>query len=424
MYESFYGLTEKPFSLTPDPDFLFMSGSHKKALAYLKYGIETKEGFIQLSGEIGSGKTTLLRSLLRGLDRDIKSVYIVNPRGTFRQILRTVLDQLNVVPFRLEYSKERLLDKFYEFLKEQETLNHPIVLIFDEAQNLDVMTLEELRMLSNYESDKEKLIQIILVGQPELREKLDRPELAQLRQRISVRCHLGPLTKEETSQYIQHRLSVAGSNGTVRFSPEACELVQQFSRGIPRLINVACNSILLAGYVEEKKVLSEELTRRVLSELQSDDGRADELATGHKIEPVIQPAPSVPAPQPAYVQPAPQPVPPPPVYVAPAPAPQPVYVQPAPTPQPQYVPPAPAQAPPQPVYIQPAPQPAPSPEPVLVQPAPRPAVAVAEEQRQQVIVEKYSSRKFRIGVVIMIVTAVLAIAASLTVLIFKTGSWW
>ena len=273
MYESFYGLSEKPFNLTPDPDFLFLSASHKKALAYLKYGIETKEGFIQLSGEIGSGKTTILRSLLRELERDVRAAYIVNPRGTFRQILRTVLDQLNVVPFRLDYSKERLLDKFHEFLKSQEALNHPVVLIFDEAQNLDVTTLEELRMLSNYETEKEKLVQIILVGQPELREKLDRPELAQLRQRISVRCHLGPLTREETEAYIQHRLRVAGSNGSVQFTPDAYDTIQTASRGIPRLINIACNNLLLAGYVEEKRAFSGEMASRVIREMQADDGR-------------------------------------------------------------------------------------------------------------------------------------------------------
>jgi general secretion pathway protein A len=277
MYESFYGLSEKPFSLTPDPDFLYLSVSHKKALTYLRYGIENKEGFVQLSGEIGSGKTTILRSLLRNLDRDIRAAYIVNPRGTFRQILRTILDQLNVVPFRLDYSKERLLNKFHEFLKSQEALNHPPVLIFDEAQNLDISTLEELRMLSNYETDKKKLVQIILVGQPELREKLDRPEMVQLRQRIAVRAHLGPLSPQETHAYIEHRLTVAGSNHAVTFTPEACDVVQRFSRGIPRLINVACNNIMLAGYVEEKKVFAGEMAQRAISEMQADDDRSTAL---------------------------------------------------------------------------------------------------------------------------------------------------
>ncbi len=273
MYESFYGLSEKPFSLTPDPDFLYLSASHKKALTYLRYGIENQEGFVQLSGEIGSGKTTTLRSLLRDLDRDIRAAYIVNPRGTFRQILRTILDQLNVVPFRLDYSKERLLNKFHEFLKSQEGLNHPPVLIFDEAQNLDISTLEELRMLSNYETDKKKLVQIILVGQPQLREKLDRPELIQLTQRIAVRAHLGPLTRQETAAYIEHRLRIAGADDAALFAPEACDVVQQFSGGIPRLINVACNNIMLAGYVDEKKAFSGEMARRAMDEMQSDDIR-------------------------------------------------------------------------------------------------------------------------------------------------------
>jgi len=293
MYESFYGLSEKPFNLTPDPDFLFMSASHKKAMTYLKYGIESKEGFIQLSGEIGSGKTTILRGLLRGLDREIRTAYMVNPRGTFRQILRTLLDQLNVVPFRLDYSKERLLNKFHEFLKSQEALNHPVVLIFDEAQNLDVSTLEELRMLSNYETEKNKLVQIILVGQPELREKLDRPEMIQLRQRIAVRCHLGPLSREETEAYINHRLRIAGSNGTIKFTPDACDVIQRFSRGIPRLINIACNNLMLAGYVEEKKTFSGEMAERVIREMQADDGRAEPPKPEAVTEPAPQPAEAV-----------------------------------------------------------------------------------------------------------------------------------
>ncbi|MFW6158584.1 MAG: ExeA family protein, partial [Planctomycetota bacterium] len=285
MYESFYGLSEKPFNLTPDPDYFYMSNTHKKALTYLKYGIESKEGFIQLSGEVGSGKTTVLRSLLRGLDRDIKAAYLVNPRGTFRQVLRTLLDQLNVVPFRLEYSKERLLNKFYEFLMSQQSLNHPVVLIFDEAQNLDVSTLEELRMLSNYETDKEKLVQIILVGQPELRDKLDLPELLQLRQRIAVRCHLGPLTRQETEEYIEHRLGVAGCNGTVTFTPDACDAIQAYSQGIPRLINVVCNNVMLAGFVEETKTFDGAMTRRIISEMQADEGRPQGPAPAAPAEP-------------------------------------------------------------------------------------------------------------------------------------------
>ncbi len=294
MYETFYGLSEKPFGLTPDPDFLYLSNSHQKARAYLKYGIERREGFVQGSGEIGSGKTTILRSLLRNLDRDIKAAYVVNPRGTFRQMLRTALDQLGVVPFRLHYSKERLLSKFHEFVRSQEALSHPVVLIFDEAQNLHVNTLEELRMLSNFERDKSKLVQIILVGQPELRKKLGSPELVQLSQRIAIRCHLAPLSRQETKAYIEHRLSVAGSNGSVNFTPGACDAIQEFSRGIPRLINIACNNIMLAGYVEEKKSFTTEMARRALDEIRADDGRAGlrepEYAAGPSAPPEPEPA--------------------------------------------------------------------------------------------------------------------------------------
>ncbi len=297
MYESFYGLSEKPFSLTPDPDFLYLSNSHKKSLAYLRFGIENKEGFVQLSGEIGSGKTTLLRSLLRSVAGEIRAAYIVNPRGTFRQILRTILDQLNVVPFRLDYSKERLLNKFHEFLKSQEALTHPPVLIFDEAQNLDISTLEELRMLSNYETDKKKLVQIILVGQPELRDKLDRPELVQLRQRIAVRSHLGPLTRPETEAYIKHRLGVAGSDDSTQFTPEACDVILKFSRGIPRLINVACNNIMLAGYVEEKRVFTGEMAERAIDEMQADDGRHAAPQPEPEDRFVPEPVPAPPSPE-------------------------------------------------------------------------------------------------------------------------------
>ncbi len=318
MYESFYGLSEKPFNLTPDPDYFFMSATHKKALTYLKYGIGNKEGFIQLSGEVGSGKTTVLRSLLSELDRDIKVAYLVNPRGTFRQVLRTLLDQLNVVPFRLEYSKERLLNKFHEFLMSQRSLNHPVVLIFDEAQNLDISTLEELRMLSNYETEKEKLVQIILVGQPELRDKLDRPELLQLRQRIAVRCHLGPLSREESEKYIQHRLAVAGSDGSIKFTREAHDAIHQYSHGIPRLINVVCNNCLLAGFVEETKKFDGRMVSQVIGEMQADEGRSSEAApaqpqpvAAQSREPVetkempTPPPPSAPEPEPVATEPEP-----------------------------------------------------------------------------------------------------------------------
>lgn len=311
MYESFYGLSEKPFNLTPDPDYFFMSAPHKKALTYLKYGIGNKEGFIQLSGEVGSGKTTVLRSLLSELDRDIKVAYLVNPRGTFRQVLRTLLDQLNVVPFRIEYSKERLLNKFHEFLMSQRSLNHPVVLIFDEAQNLDISTLEELRMLSNYETDKEKLVQIILVGQPELRDMLDRPELLQLRQRIAVRCHLGPLSREESEKYIQHRLAVAGSNGSIKFTREAHDAIHQYSHGIPRLINVVCNNCLLAGFVEETKKFDGRMLNQVIGEMQADEGRATEAVPAQP-QPVAaesrEPVETTETPQPSS-RPAPEPEP-------------------------------------------------------------------------------------------------------------------
>ena len=197
----------------------------------------------------------------------------VNPRGTFRQLLRTILDELDVVPMKTEMSKEKLLRAFREYLDQQQLVGGHVVLIFDEAQNLDNTALEEIRMLSNFESDKRKLVQIILVGQPELRHKLKSPELEQLRQRIAVRCHLSPLPEEETENYITHRLHVAGvRNGAVQFSADACRLIHAHSAGTPRLINVLANALLLAGFVEEKQSFSARDVEAAVADLAEAEG--------------------------------------------------------------------------------------------------------------------------------------------------------
>jgi len=293
MYETFYGFKEKPFNLTPDPDFLYLSPTHQKAMTFLTYGLELREAFIQITGEIGAGKTTLVRHLLRHLDPRVRVAYLVNPRGTFRQLLRLILDELDIAPLSEALSREELLHRFRQYVEDQASKGHPAVLIFDEAQNLDTSVLEEIRMLSNFETEKAKLLQIILVGQPELRQRLSRPDMEQLHQRIAVRCHLDPLDQDETRHYIEHRLHVAGAeDGTITFVPEAIELIHQYSRGIPRLINVACNALLLAGFVDERHQFDAAAVGAAIAEVED------------QVAPLPSPAPSSPE------APAPSPEPP------------------------------------------------------------------------------------------------------------------
>jgi len=289
MYEKFYGFAEKPFNLTPDPDYFFLSSVHKRALDYLVYGLESGMGFIQITGEIGSGKTTLIKSLLRNLSREVKVAYVIHSKGTFTQILRMILEDLEVVEVDRRLPKEALLSRFRDYLVEQARRGNSVVIIIDEAQNLSVEALEELRMLSNFETEKAKLLQIVLVGQPELRDLLRRPELEQLRQRVTVRFHLYPLSEDETRAYIRHRLKVAGSDGGVRFTVGACRLIHRYSGGLPRLINVACDATLLAGFVEERRVFSERFVREALAELA--DERPERLP-----EPERHDAPETPRP--------------------------------------------------------------------------------------------------------------------------------
>jgi len=273
MYEAFYNFKEKPFSLTPDPDFLYLSPGHKKALAYLEYGLRTGEGFVVVTGEIGSGKTTIVRRLIRDLQPEGKLAYVVNPRGSFRQLMRIVMDEFGVVPVAEEASRERLLGAFKELVFRRNAGGAPARIIIDEAQNLDIGTLEEVRMLSNLETDKAKLVQIVLVGQPELREILQAPELKQLNQRISIKFHLEPLSLDETARYITHRLHVAaGGDAPVRFSTGAVRSIHGYSLGVPRKINIACNAVLVAGCLDEKTSFNAEYVRQTVFDL---DGTAE-----------------------------------------------------------------------------------------------------------------------------------------------------
>jgi general secretion pathway protein A len=255
MYEDYYGFDEKPFSLTPDPKYLFKSASHANAFELLQYAIRRREGFVVITGDIGTGKTTLCRALLEQIDRKTFTALVLNPFLAEEDLFRLVLQEFGVVSREeikrgrlARVSKAELIETLNEFLLSLQRLGAQALLIIDEAQNLPLQVLEQIRILSNLETEKEKLLQIVLVGQSNLKDLLRRPELRQLDQRVSIRYDLKPLSKEETSSYVQHRLSVAGGGAAVTFSPKALSLVHRYTSGIPRLINLLCDRSLLSGF--------------------------------------------------------------------------------------------------------------------------------------------------------------------------------
>lgn len=266
MYTQFFGLKEKPFNVTSDPNFLFLSRVHKEALAHLLYGIRERKGFIEITGEVGAGKTTLCRALLNQLDAKTKTAFIFNSTLPELQLLQTILEDFGI-PIERK-TKISLLRQFNSFLLEEVSRDNDVVLIIDEAQNLKERVLEELRLLSNLETEKEKLFQMILVGQPELNEKLDSPALRQLKQRIGVRYHLTALQNDEVAEYIYHRLKVAGSDGTVRFADDALGAIFRYSGGIPRLINKVCDKALLAAYVLETRTIELPVIEKSIHEIE------------------------------------------------------------------------------------------------------------------------------------------------------------
>jgi general secretion pathway protein A len=265
MYEKFFNLKIKPFELIPNPDFIFLSRSHKKAMTYLDYGIRERKGFILLTGEVGSGKTTIIRNLIKGLNNNVKLSKVFNTKVSSEQLLAMINEDfgLNVDG----KNKITLLRELNDFLIEQYSGNHQSILIIDEAQNLTSELLEEVRLLSNLETDRYKLLQIILVGQPELRNILSQPELRQLRQRISIFCHINALTRKETEEYIFHRLEIAGNREAITFHNETIDAIHNFSRGIPRLINTICDFLMISAFVEEKIELSIDLVKEVIGEI-------------------------------------------------------------------------------------------------------------------------------------------------------------
>lgn len=269
MYEKFYGFSEKPFNTTPDSKFFFPSVKHTEALNSLIYAINERKGFVVITGEIGAGKTTVIRTLLNKLEPNTKTALITNTHLTQRELIAQVLEELEV-----EYKpggKQKLLSQLNSYLISQLNQDINVVLIIDEAQNLTPKVLEEVRMLSNLETEKEKLIQIILIGQPQLKAKLENPKLEQFKQRIAVYYHIPSLSREETWGYILHRLNLVSSNGINIFNPKAVDTIYSYSRGIPRLINLVCDSALLSGYTYDTKEISEKIIYEAIKERDIDN---------------------------------------------------------------------------------------------------------------------------------------------------------
>jgi general secretion pathway protein A len=280
MYLKFFGLTEKPFELTPDPKFLFLTPGHREALAQLTYGVQQQKGFILITGEVGTGKTTLLRTLVHRLDGQIDAAFITNSTLPFDQILEYALADFGV-PDPQGTRAQRLM-ALNRFLIEQRRAGRNTVLIIDEAQNLSIETLEQIRLLSNFETTSEKLIQIVLAGQPELHAKLQLSELRQLKQRIGLRCRLQPMTEEQIEQYIVSHLRVAGARQQP-FTPAAIRRIARYSRGIPRVVNMLCDHCLLAAYANQTREIDGEIARRAiryLEEGESAEGWRRQLRAG------------------------------------------------------------------------------------------------------------------------------------------------
>src|SRR3989449_4687477 len=266
MYLTFYGIKEKPFNSTPDPKFLYLTPGHREALAQLVYSVQENRGFLVLTGEVGTGKTTLLQAFLQRLNGKAAVASVFNSTLPFEGLLEYMLEELRV-PTPAGSPAQRLL-ALRRFLLDRRRAGQSTVLILDEAQNLDAATLEQIRLLSNFETPTEKLLQILLVGQPELRAKLNRPELRQLAQRIELQCSLPPLSREQIRDYIQTRLRVAGARDLELFSGRAQTRIAAFTRGIPRRVNILCDHCLVIGYADQRRRIEVDVVDQAIEALE------------------------------------------------------------------------------------------------------------------------------------------------------------
>ena len=267
MYEKFFSFSEKPFKLVPNPAYLFLSKSHEEALAHLNYALAQGDGFVEITGEVGTGKTTLCRAFLENLDNNTIAAYIFNPRLGPKQLIKTINDELGI-KYDTDNTKD-LIDKLNAFLMRQKAASKKVILLIDEAQNLSRNILEQLRLLSNLETSKEKLLQIILVGQPELSDILDSHELRQLGQRITLRYHLTPLNYKETVEYIKYRINIAARKAGIKFDRSAYRQIYRYSGGIPRVINISCDRSLLTAFGLSQRKISGSIARTSIKELKS-----------------------------------------------------------------------------------------------------------------------------------------------------------
>jgi general secretion pathway protein A len=264
MYESFYGLKEKPFNLLPDPDYLYMSSGHENIFTHLEYAISENKGFVVITGEVGSGKTTLINYLISKSLSGVEVGLINNTYIAPNQVIKSICREFELDTEGLD--RDEMLDRFHNFLIEKYSMSQRVILIFDEAQNLSTKTLEEIRMLSNLEAEKDHLIQIILSGQPELRARLQDSRLKQFVQRITVYCHLSGLSRAEVEKYIKYRLNVAGAKDPEIFVDGAIGMIASYSKGIPRLINLACDAAMVYGYADNKRTIDKAIIEEVIRE--------------------------------------------------------------------------------------------------------------------------------------------------------------
>lgn len=268
MYQTFYSLKKEPFHITPDPEFLFLSPTHKEALACLHYGLQKRKGFIVLTGEVGVGKTTILRSFLKQMDKKrVKVIYLFNATVSFKSLLQMICTELEI-PISGGKTTE-WLNRLYDRLLKEYREGNSVLLIVDEAQNMPVKTLEHLRMLSNFETTQDKLLQIVLVGQPEFERKLSLPELRQLKQRIAIQSKIRPLTEKESYEYIGHRLATAAVEELSIFSPGALKRIVKEAQGIPRILNILCDNALITGYGYQQKEIHPKIVEEVISDFET-----------------------------------------------------------------------------------------------------------------------------------------------------------